>query len=204
MEGEERRKGRGRRKKGRKEKGKRVEEEGKGGGGRGRRKGKEAEEEEEGGGRERRRRKKGREGGGRGRRKKGREGERKEAEPPTVLDKKEGSATGETLAGVLEEIRMIKWPDFGKVLGKTGVVLSVIAGSSVVLLTVNAVFAELSSDFLPPPSLPPPHSLPFPSSSSSLPFPSLPFPSSSSSFPSLPFFHFHQTTKFRSRKIFPT
>ncbi|XP_031504555.1 preprotein translocase subunit SECE1 [Nymphaea colorata] len=72
------------------------------------------------------------------------EGERKEAEPPTVLDKKEGSATGETLAGVLEEIRMIEWPEFGKVLGTTGVVLSVIAGSSVVLLTVNAVFAELS------------------------------------------------------------
>ncbi|KAF3791561.1 Preprotein translocase subunit [Nymphaea thermarum] len=71
------------------------------------------------------------------------EGERKEAEPPTVLDKKD-SATGETLAGVLEEIRMIEWPEFGKVLGTTGVVLSVIAGSSVVLLTVNAVFAELS------------------------------------------------------------
>nr|GMD70487.1 preprotein translocase subunit SECE1 [Ipomoea batatas] len=46
--------------------------------------------------------------------------------------------------GVAEEIREIEWPVFGKVVGTTGVVLGVIAGSSVVLLTVNAVFAELS------------------------------------------------------------
>ncbi|GER44671.1 protein translocase [Striga asiatica] len=48
------------------------------------------------------------------------------------------------LSGVAEEIREIEWPSFGKVLGTTGVVLGVIAGSSVVLLTVNAVLAELS------------------------------------------------------------
>lgn len=48
------------------------------------------------------------------------------------------------VSGVLEEVREIEWPAFDKVLGTTGVVLSVIAGSSVVLLTVNAVLAELS------------------------------------------------------------
>ncbi|KAJ1384351.1 SecE superfamily [Sesbania bispinosa] len=46
--------------------------------------------------------------------------------------------------GVGEEISEIEWPAFGKVLGTTGVVLGVIFGSSVVLLTVNAIFAELS------------------------------------------------------------
>lgn len=46
--------------------------------------------------------------------------------------------------GVAQEINEIEWPAFGKVLGTTGVVLSVIFGSSVVLLTVNAVLAELS------------------------------------------------------------
>ncbi|KAL6532342.1 hypothetical protein OROGR_014312 [Orobanche gracilis] len=48
------------------------------------------------------------------------------------------------LSGVAKEIREIEWPTFNKVLGTTGFVLGVIAGSSVVLLTVNAVFAELS------------------------------------------------------------
>ncbi|KAK1592256.1 hypothetical protein Q3G72_021917 [Acer saccharum] len=60
--------------------------------------------------------------------------ERKEKE-------KEG---GDFVSGVAEEIREIEWPAFGKVLGTTGVVLGVIAGSSVVLLTVNFVLAELS------------------------------------------------------------
>ncbi|KAM5571701.1 preprotein translocase subunit SECE1 [Rosa sericea] len=62
--------------------------------------------------------------------------ERKEKE-------KEGGG-GDLLSGVAEEIKEIEWPVFGKVLGTTGVVLGVIAGSSVVLLTVNAVLAELS------------------------------------------------------------
>ncbi|XP_020220899.2 uncharacterized protein LOC109803640 [Cajanus cajan] len=48
------------------------------------------------------------------------------------------------LSGVAREIDEIEWPAFGKVLGTTGVVLAVIFGSSVVLLTVNAVLAELS------------------------------------------------------------
>eukprot|EP00262_Sarcandra_glabra_P011034 TRINITY_DN2672_c0_g2_i2.p1 TRINITY_DN2672_c0_g2~~TRINITY_DN2672_c0_g2_i2.p1 ORF type:complete len:174 (-),score=32.33 TRINITY_DN2672_c0_g2_i2:95-571(-) len=47
-------------------------------------------------------------------------------------------------SGVSEEIREIEWPAFNRVLGTTGVVLAVIAGSSVVLLTVNAVLSELS------------------------------------------------------------
>ncbi|XP_060181344.1 preprotein translocase subunit SECE1 [Lycium barbarum] len=47
-------------------------------------------------------------------------------------------------SGVVEEIREIEWPVFGKVLSTTGVVIGVIAGSSVVLLTLNAVLAELS------------------------------------------------------------
>ncbi|KAL3812610.1 hypothetical protein ACJIZ3_013878 [Penstemon smallii] len=51
---------------------------------------------------------------------------------------------GGFFSGVAEEIREIEWPSFNKVLGTTGVVLGVIAGSSVVLLTVNAVLAELS------------------------------------------------------------
>jgi len=48
------------------------------------------------------------------------------------------------LSGVAREIDEIEWPSFGKVLGTTGVVLGVIFGSSVVLLTVNAILAELS------------------------------------------------------------
>ncbi|KAL8490848.1 hypothetical protein ACS0TY_022744 [Phlomoides rotata] len=48
------------------------------------------------------------------------------------------------VSGVVEEIKEIEWPAFNKVLGITGVVLGVIAGSSVVLLTVNAVLAEIS------------------------------------------------------------
>lgn len=47
-------------------------------------------------------------------------------------------------SGVAEEIGEIEWPAFGNVLGTTGVVMGVIAGSSVVLLTVNAVLTELS------------------------------------------------------------
>lgn len=46
--------------------------------------------------------------------------------------------------GVAEEVGEIEWPAFGKVVGTTGVVIAVIAGSSVALLTVNAVLAELS------------------------------------------------------------
>ena len=57
---------------------------------------------------------------------------------------KEREGNNNLAAGVAEEIREIEWPAFGKVLGTTGVVLGVIAGSSVVLLTVNAVLAELS------------------------------------------------------------
>nr|ABK23918.1 unknown [Picea sitchensis] len=46
--------------------------------------------------------------------------------------------------GVLEETAQIEWPPFQKVLGTTGVVLAVMVGSSVVLLTVNAILAEIS------------------------------------------------------------
>ena len=58
--------------------------------------------------------------------------------------KEEQQGEGGLWSGVAEEIGEIEWPPFGKVLGTTGVVLGVIAGSSVVLLTVNAVLAELS------------------------------------------------------------
>ncbi|KAF8407368.1 hypothetical protein HHK36_006496 [Tetracentron sinense] len=58
--------------------------------------------------------------------------------------RKEREDDGDLWSGVAEEIREIEWPVFGKVLGTTGVVLGVIAGSSVVLLTVNAVLAEFS------------------------------------------------------------
>ncbi|CAN1132832.1 Preprotein translocase subunit SECE1 [Linum perenne] len=40
--------------------------------------------------------------------------------------------------GVAEEVREIEWPSFDRVLGTIGVVLGVIAGSNVVLLTINA------------------------------------------------------------------
>ncbi|CAN1787425.1 Preprotein translocase subunit SECE1 [Linum perenne] len=46
--------------------------------------------------------------------------------------------------GVAEEVREIKWPSFDRVLGTIGVVLGVIAGSNVVLLTINALLTELS------------------------------------------------------------
>ncbi|XP_031278185.1 preprotein translocase subunit SECE1 [Pistacia vera] len=61
-----------------------------------------------------------------------------------VLQERKEEKEGDLLSGVSEEIREIEWPAFGKVLGTTGVVLGVIAGSSVVLLTVNFVLAELS------------------------------------------------------------
>lgn len=46
--------------------------------------------------------------------------------------------------GVLEETRLIEWPSLQKVLGTTGVVTSIIVGASLVLLTVNALLAQLS------------------------------------------------------------
>lgn len=58
--------------------------------------------------------------------------------------RKAAEKEGNLLSGVGEEIKEIEWPVFGKVFGTTGVVLGIIAGSSVVLLTVNAVLAELS------------------------------------------------------------
>ena len=59
-------------------------------------------------------------------------------------EEKEKEKESGFVSGVIEEIREIEWPAFGKVLGTTGVVLGVIAGSSLVLLTVNAVLAEIS------------------------------------------------------------
>lgn len=56
----------------------------------------------------------------------------------------EGGAGGDLWGGVAEEVREIEWPAFGRVLGTTGVVLAVIGGSSVALLTVNGLLAELS------------------------------------------------------------
>ncbi|XWS53984.1 hypothetical protein CRYUN_Cryun10bG0048500 [Craigia yunnanensis] len=64
------------------------------------------------------------------------------AEIKKAMKEREGNTN--LVGGVAEEIREIEWPAFSKVLGTTGVVLGVIAGSSVVLLTVNAVLAELS------------------------------------------------------------
>ncbi|TVU03449.1 hypothetical protein EJB05_50999, partial [Eragrostis curvula] len=47
-------------------------------------------------------------------------------------------------AGVVQEMSEIEWPAPGKVVGTTGVVLGVIAGSTAALLSVNALLAELS------------------------------------------------------------
>ncbi|GMH29254.1 hypothetical protein Nepgr_031097 [Nepenthes gracilis] len=68
----------------------------------------------------------------------------KEMKKALEFRKERGGGGGEFWSGVAEEIGEIEWPDFGNVLGTTGVVLGVIAGSSVVLLSVNAVLAELS------------------------------------------------------------
>lgn len=46
--------------------------------------------------------------------------------------------------GVWEETKLVEWPQFQKVLGTTGVVVGIIFGSAILLLTVNAVLAELS------------------------------------------------------------
>ena len=54
-------------------------------------------------------------------------------------------------AGVLEETRMIEWPAFSNVLGTTGVVVGIIVGSSVILLTLNALLASLSDQLLATP-----------------------------------------------------
>ncbi|XP_062185714.1 preprotein translocase subunit SECE1-like [Phragmites australis] len=57
----------------------------------------------------------------------------------------EATAGGEGWwAGVVQEMAEIEWPAPGKVVGTTGVVLGVIAGSTVALLSVNALLAELS------------------------------------------------------------
>ncbi|CAN6677159.1 unnamed protein product [Malus baccata var. baccata] len=61
-----------------------------------------------------------------------------------AMQKRKEEKEGDFLSGVVEEVREIEWPAFAKVLGTTGVVLAVIAGSSVVLLTVNAILAEFS------------------------------------------------------------
>lgn len=61
-----------------------------------------------------------------------------------MKEKEERGKEADFWSGVGEEIGEIEWPEFGKVLGTTWVVLGVIAGSSVALLTVNAVLAELS------------------------------------------------------------
>ncbi|CAH8316847.1 unnamed protein product [Eruca vesicaria subsp. sativa] len=61
-----------------------------------------------------------------------------------AAEAEEGKGKSEFLSGVAEEVREIEWPAFQKVVGTTGVVLGVIAGSSVVLLTVNFLLAELS------------------------------------------------------------
>ncbi|KAL5541559.1 hypothetical protein UlMin_009269 [Ulmus minor] len=61
-----------------------------------------------------------------------------------AMEERKKEKEGDLLGGVAEEIGEIEWPAFGKVLGTTWVVLGVIAGSSVVLLTLNAVLAEFS------------------------------------------------------------
>ncbi|KAG5219258.1 preprotein translocase [Salix suchowensis] len=66
------------------------------------------------------------------------------AEIKKAMMERKSKEEGNFWSGVAEEIQEIEWPPFGKVLGTTGVVIGVIVGSSVVLLTVNAVLAELS------------------------------------------------------------
>ncbi|KAG8083341.1 hypothetical protein GUJ93_ZPchr0015g6821 [Zizania palustris] len=56
----------------------------------------------------------------------------------------EAASSGGWWAGVAQEMAEIEWPAPGKVVGTTGVVLGVIAGSTAALLSVNALLAELS------------------------------------------------------------
>ncbi|KAK8971041.1 Preprotein translocase subunit SECE1 [Platanthera guangdongensis] len=62
----------------------------------------------------------------------------------TLAAMKERSKMEELAGGVAVEIMEIEWPKFGKVLGTTGVILAVITDFNIVLLTVNAIPAELS------------------------------------------------------------
>lgn len=61
-----------------------------------------------------------------------------------MKERGESGKEADLWSGVLAETSEIEWPEFRKVLGTTWVVLGIIAGSSVALLTVNAVLAELS------------------------------------------------------------
>ncbi|KAG1331261.1 preprotein translocase subunit SECE1 [Cocos nucifera] len=61
-----------------------------------------------------------------------------------MMEAKKKSSAPDLWGGVVEEVREIEWPAFGKILSTTGVVLAVIAGSSIALLTVNAILAEIS------------------------------------------------------------
>lgn len=56
------------------------------------------------------------------------------------------STTQDFWGGVWEETKLVEWPEFRKVLGTTGVVVAIIFGSSILLLTVNAILAELSDN----------------------------------------------------------
>uniref|UniRef100_A0ACD5UPE1 Uncharacterized protein n=1 Tax=Avena sativa TaxID=4498 RepID=A0ACD5UPE1_AVESA len=62
-------------------------------------------------------------------------------------DAEVASGGGGWWAGVTQEMSEIDWPAPGKVLGTTGVVLGIIAGSTAALLSVNAILAELSDQF---------------------------------------------------------
>jgi len=69
---------------------------------------------------------------------------KKEESTRRMGEEKEKIEKTEFWRGVLEETALIEWPPFQKVLGTTGVVLAVMVGSSAVLLTVNAILAEIS------------------------------------------------------------
>ncbi|KAK8940493.1 Preprotein translocase subunit SECE1 [Platanthera zijinensis] len=60
----------------------------------------------------------------------------------TLDARKARSKMEELMGGMAEEIMEIEWPEFG--MGTIGIILALIAGSSVILLTVNAIPAELS------------------------------------------------------------
>lgn len=61
-----------------------------------------------------------------------------------ALGSQDPAGTTDFWRGVAEETSLIDWPVFSKVLGTTGVVVAMIFGSSIVLLTVNAILAATS------------------------------------------------------------
>ncbi|KAF3339043.1 Preprotein translocase subunit SECE1 [Carex littledalei] len=62
-----------------------------------------------------------------------------------LRERKEREQQGDNLlTGVAQEVRGFEWLNLGKMVGTTGIVLAIIAGSTAALLSVNGILVELS------------------------------------------------------------